>query len=164
MIQLPAGQVAAGHLPHVCPRHGEPAIEMKRMRLVSKPPPWAAVLIILGGIVYAIVVMVLRKTVQAAAFPWCAQCKAARSRNLGIGFGVLALGLLLIVGGIATIDGDAGPMLFLLGLVVLIVGIVVASRSNYQVISGAYVSQDGQRVELTKVDPRFTHALQYGRV
>ncbi|WP_432976100.1 hypothetical protein [Dactylosporangium sp. CA-233914] len=163
MLQLPAGQVAAGHLPPVCPRHGEPALEMKKLRLISKPPPWAAFLIILGGIVYVIVVMALRKTVNAAAWPWCATCKANRSRNLGIGLGVLALGLLLFVVGIATIDGDAGPMLLLLGLVVLIVGIVFAARSGYQAVAGAFVSQDGNFVEVAKPDPRFQQALQYGQ-
>ena len=45
-ITVPAGQVAAGQLPHICPRHGEQPIEMKKVRLVSKPPPWAAVLIL----------------------------------------------------------------------------------------------------------------------
>ncbi|MEV6930241.1 hypothetical protein AB0M46_37965 [Dactylosporangium sp. NPDC051485] len=159
MIRIPAGQVAAGHLPPVCPRHGEHALEMKKLRLISKPPSWAAVLILLGGIVYLIVVMALRKTVHAAAWPWCEQCKAARSRNLGIGLGVLGLGLLLIVVGIATIDGSAGPLLFLVGLVALVVGIVFAARGGAQAVSGAFVSQDGNFVEIAKDDPRFGQAL-----
>src|SRR3954469_10749439 len=162
MIQIPAGQVAAGQLPHVCPRHGEPAIEMKKIRLISKPPPWAAFLIILGGIVYLIVVMVLRKTVQAAAWPWCEQCKASRSRSLRIGLGVLGLALLLIIIGVATINNDAGPMLFLVGLVALIVGLVSTARAAYQPVAGAFVSQDGAYVEVPKHDGRFQQALKYG--
>src|SRR3954453_3222215 len=161
MIQIPAGQVAAGQLPHVCPRHGEPAIEMKKIRLISKPPPWAAFLIILGGIVYLIVVMVLRKTVQAPAWPWCAQCKAARKRSLTIGLSVLGLALLLFIIGGATIDSSGGPMLFLLGRVAFIVGLVFVARSGPQPVSGAFVSQDGTTVELAKHDPRFQQALQY---
>jgi hypothetical protein len=159
-ITVPAGQVAAGQLPHICPRHGEQPIEMKKVRLVSKPPPWTAVLILLGGIVYLIVVMVLRKTVQAPAWPWCAQCKAARTRNLGIGLGVAALGILLFVIGASL--GDDGAVLFLFGFIALLVGLIVAARSNPQVVSSAFVSQDGSAVEILKGDERFAQALQHG--
>src|SRR5690348_11032235 len=163
MLSIPAGQVAAGHLPHICARHGEPPAEMKRIRFVSKPPPWAPVLILAGGIVYLIVVTALRKKIEAPAWAWCAQCKSQRSRMLGIGLGVLALSLLLLVGGLATIDGSAGPLLFFVGLIGLIVGAVLAARANYQVISSAYVSQDGQYLEVHKEDPRFVQALQPGQ-
>ncbi|MER7276119.1 hypothetical protein ABT369_16845 [Dactylosporangium sp. NPDC000244] len=162
MLRIPAAQVANGHLPHVCPRHGEPAIEMKRMKLISKPPSWTPVLILLAVIVYVIVVTILRKTVQAPAWPWCAQCKAARSRNLAIGLPVLGLGIVLFAVGIATIDGDIGPIMFLLGLVAFLVGLIVAARSGAQTVAGAFVSQDGQFVEVPKSDPRFMQALQYG--
>src|SRR5690348_4449100 len=164
MLSIPAGQVAAGHLPHICARHGEPPAEMKRIRFVSKPPPWAPVLILAGGIVYLIVVSALRKKIEAPAWAWCAQCKAQRSRMLGIGLGVLALSLLLIVVGIATIDGSAGPLLFFVGLIGLIAGAVVAARANFQVISSAYVSQDGQYLEVHKEDPRFAQALRQGQM
>src|SRR5438477_3238395 len=154
MLSIPAAQVAAGHLPHICARHGEPPVEMKRIRFISKPPPWAPFLILAGGIVYLIVVSALRKKIEAPAWAWCAQCKAQRSPMLGIGLGVLALGLLLIVIGIATINGSAGPLLFLVGLVGLLAGAIVAARSGYQVVSSAYVSQDGQYLEVHKEDPR----------
>jgi disulfide bond formation protein DsbB len=163
MLSIPAGQVAAGHLPHICARHGEPPVEMKRIRFVSKPPPWAAVLILAGGIIYLIVVSVLRKKIEAPAWAWCAQCKAQRSRMLGIGLGVLAVGLLLIVVGIATIDSSAGPLLFFVGLLGLLAGAIVAARSNYQVVTSAFVSQDGQFLEVHKEDPRFVQALRQGQ-
>jgi hypothetical protein len=162
MLSIPAGQVAAGHLPHICARHGEPPVEMKRIRFISKPPPWAPFLILAGGIVYLIVVSALRKKIEAPAWAWCAQCKAQRSRMLGIGLGVLALGLLLIIGGIATIDNSAGPLLFLVGLVGLLAGAIVAARSGYQAVSSAFVSQDGQFLEVHKEDQRFVHALRQG--
>lgn len=163
MLSIPAAQVAAGHLPHICARHGEPPAEMKRIRFVSKPPPWARFLILAGGIVYLIVVSAVRKKIEAPAWAWCAQCKAQRSRMLGIGLGVLALALLLIIVGIVTIDGSAGPLLFFVGLIGLIAGAIVAARSNYQVISSAFVSQDGQYLEVHKEDPRFVHALRQGQ-
>jgi hypothetical protein len=163
VVTIPAGQVAAGHLPHICSRHGEQAIEMKKIKLISKPPSWAPFLIILGGIVYLIVVMAMRKTVQAPAWPWCAQCKAQRGRNLGIGLGLILLGLLLFVVG-AAMNSDGGAFMFLLGFVAAIAGIIVAARANPQQITGAFVSQDGNFVELKKANDRFAQALQQGGV
>jgi hypothetical protein len=162
VVTIPAGQVAAGHLPPLCPRHGEQPIEMKKLRLFSKPPPWAAVLILLGVIVYLIVVLVMRKKVEAPAWPWCAQCKAQRSRNLGIGLGVLGVGLLLFVGGAAMGSSDMAPIVILLGFVGLLVGLIVALRANPQVVSSAFVSRDGQFVEVAKADQRFAQALGQG--
>jgi hypothetical protein len=160
MLSIPAAQVAAGHLPHICARHGESPVAMRRIRFISKPPPWAPVLILAGGIVYLIVVSSLRKKIEAPAWAWCAQCKAQRSRMLGIGLGVLGLGLLLIVVGLATIDNSAGPLLFLVGLVGLLAGAVVAARSSFQAVSSAYVSQDGHFLEVHKEDQRFVQALR----
>lgn len=159
VVTIPAAQVAAGQLPHVCARHGEQPIEMKNIRLISKPPPWAPLLILAGGIVYVIVVSAMRKKVQAPAWPLCAQCKAQRSRNLGIGLGVVGLGVLLFVIG-AAVGSDNGSILLLLGFFALLAGLVVAARSNYQVISSAFVSQDGNFVEVTKADERFAQALR----
>jgi hypothetical protein len=159
-ITVPAGQVAAGQLPHLCPRHGEQPIEMKKVRLVSKPPPWAAALILLGGIVYLIVVMALRKKVEAPAWPWCAQCKQARTRNLYIGLGVVGFGILLFIIGGAL--GDDGAFLFFLGFIALLVGLVMALRANPQVVSSAFVTQDGNFVEVLKGHERFAQALQQG--
>ena len=163
MLSIPAAQVTAGHLPHICARHGEPPVAMKRIRFISKPPPWAPFLILAGGIVYLIVVTSLRKKIEAPAWAWCAQCKSQRSRMLGIGLGVLGLSLLLIIGGLATIDGSAGPLLFFVGLIGLIAGAIVAARANYQVISSAFVSQDGQFLEVHKEDQRFVQALRQGQ-
>ncbi|HTJ35601.1 MAG TPA: hypothetical protein VL738_20465 [Dactylosporangium sp.] len=160
LIRVPAGQVAAGQLPHVCPRHGEQAIEMKKVRLISKPPGWTILLIFLAVIVYVIVVSAIRKKVQAPAWPWCEQCKAARSRNLGIGLGVLGLGVLLFIVGVAM--GEDGGALLFLGFVGLLIGLIVALRANPQVISSAFVSQDGAFVDITKGDERFARALQGG--
>jgi hypothetical protein len=164
MLSIPAAQVAAGHLPHICARHGEPPAEMRRIRFISKPPSWAPVLILAGGIVYLIVVSALRKKIEAPAWAWCAQCKAQRSRLLGIGLGVLALGLLLIVIGVVTIQNTAGPLLCLVGLLALLAGAIVAARASYQAISSAFVSQDGQYLEVHKEDQRFVQALRQSPV
>jgi hypothetical protein len=160
VVTIPAGQVEAGHLPHVCARHGEQAIEMKKIRLVSKPPPWTAILIF-SVILYVIVVTAIRKKVLAPAWPWCAKCKAQRSRNLSIGLGGVVLGFVLLVAG-AGMSSDAGGLLAFLGFVLLLVGLVFAVLSNPQQITSAIVSRDGNFVEVKKASDGFAQALQRG--
>jgi hypothetical protein len=164
VITLPAAQVAAGagHLPPVCPRHGEPAVEQRKLKLISKPPAWAAIFILGGGILYLIIVLAVRKTVKAPAWPWCATCGAQRKKLLAIGLPLLAVGLLVLFGGIAA-NSDATPVLALLGIVILLVGAIVAARGGELPVTGALVSGDGQRVEINKGSDRFLMALHRGR-
>jgi len=158
MIQIPAAQVAAGHLPQVCAKHGQPATGTKSVKIISKPPAWAAVLIIVGVLPYLIVVMLLRKTVPAPAWPWCEQCTAERKTRLSVGFGVLALGLLLFAGAVA-LNNDTSALLGLVGFVALLAGIIVAARGATLPITGAFASKDGQFVEVPKGSDHFAMAL-----
>src|SRR5689334_778262 len=95
MVRIPAAAVAAGQVPQVCGRHGEPAVSTKKFKIISKPPVWAAALILLGALPYLIVIMVLRKTTVATAWPWCAACVSLRKKLLGIGLGAIAVSILL---------------------------------------------------------------------
>ncbi|MET7400289.1 hypothetical protein ABZS66_43065 [Dactylosporangium sp. NPDC005572] len=160
MVTIPAGQVAAGHLPPVCARHGEQATATKKVNLISKPPAWAAVLIIAGVLPYLIVVMALRKTVKAPAWPWCAKCTGQRTRNLLIGLGLIVLSLILLVV-FAAAQSDAAALGMLLAFIAFLAGIIVATRSSTQAISGAFVSKDGNLVEIPKADERFAYALHH---
>ncbi|GGM62978.1 hypothetical protein ACFFX1_42610 [Dactylosporangium sucinum] len=160
MVTIPAGQVAAGHLPPVCARHGEQATAMKKVNLFSKPPAWAAVLIIAGVLPYLIVVMALRKTVKAPAWPWCAKCTAQRTRNLLIGLGLIVLAFVLIVV-FASAQSDAAALGLLLAFVAFLAGIIVATRSSTQAVTGAFVSKDGNLVEVAKADERFAYVLSH---
>ncbi|MET7424449.1 hypothetical protein [Dactylosporangium sp. NPDC005555] len=164
VITLPSAQVAAGvgHLPPVCPRHGDPAVEQRAIKLVSKPPAWAAIFILGGGILYLIVALAVRKTVKAPAWPWCATCGAQRKKLLAIGLPVLAAGLLLLVGAVAM-NSDASAVLALLGIVVLLVGTIVAARGGVLPVTGAVVSGDGRYVEIKNGSDRFLMALHQGR-
>jgi hypothetical protein len=161
VVRIPAGQVAAGQMPHVCARHGEPAAVMRKIKLISKPAPWTPILIFLAVIVYVIVVTAMRKTVTAPAWPWCAQCKSGRSKMLGIGFGLIGVAVLALVVGVGM-GSDATPIATLVALVALIAGIIVASRGGAQTVSGAFVSRDGQFVEVPKPNDRFAYALSQG--
>jgi hypothetical protein len=151
-VSLSAGQVAGGQVPPVCARHGQPAVMTRKLRLISKPPTWAAFLIILGALPYLIAVLATRKTVNAPQWPFCDRCKSERTRTLGIGVGVVGLGFLLFVIGIATTDSDSavGPLLLLAGFLGLMVGLIVAVRSGWVVQSRAMVSRDGNAVTVRK--------------
>lgn len=164
VITLPAAQVAAGagHLPPVCPRHGEPATEQRSVKLISKPPAWAAIFILGGGILYLIIVLAIRKTVKAPAWPWCATCTAQRKKLLAIGLPLLAVGVLLFVGGIA-LNSSEGGLLAVLGVIVLLAGTIVAARGGEVPMTGAMVSGDGQYIEVKKGSDRFLMALNRGR-
>lgn len=164
MVTIAAAQVAAGQgLPSLCTRHGEPAETTKKVKFVSKPPSWASVLILLGGFVYLIVVLAVRKSVQAAAWPWCAQCSADRRRLVAIGLGLFAasIGILVLLFSINA----TGPIAAtgLLALAGLVAGIVVTARAGTNVIIGATVSQDGTSVEIPKAHDRFAAALRKAR-
>lgn len=164
VITLPAAQVAAGagHLPPVCPRHGEPATEHRSLKLISKPPAWAAIFILGGGILYLIIVLAVRKSVKAPAWPWCATCTAQRKKLLSIGLPLLGLGVLLFIGGIAMNSAEGGLLAFV-GLIVLLAGTIVAARGGAVPMTGALVSGDGQYVEIKKGSDRFLMALNRGR-
>ena len=164
VITLPSAQVAAGagHLPPVCPRPGEPATQTRSVKLISKPPAWAAIFILGGGILYLIIILAVRKSVKAPAWPWCATCTAQRKKLLAIGLPLLAVGVLLFVGGIA-VNSDNTPLLMLLGAVVLLAGTIFAALGGTVSMTGAVVSGDGQSVEVKKGSDRFVMALNRGR-
>jgi hypothetical protein len=154
MVRIPAAVVAAGQVPQVCGRHGEPAVTTKKFKVVSKPPAWTAVLILLGVLPYMIVVLALRKTAMASAWPWCAACVSLRKKLLGIGLGAIAVPILLTVLLIAGGSDAAGPA-FGLTFIFVLVGLIVALRAGTQPITGAFTSSDGQFVEVPKAHDRF---------
>jgi hypothetical protein len=158
MIRIPASRVAAGALPQVCAKHGHAAIATKSVKILSKPPVWAAPLIILGALPYLIVVLALRKTVKAPAWPWCEECASERKTRLGVGFGVLALGLLLFVGAVA-LNNDISGLLAVVGAIALLVGLIIALRGGVLPITGAFASKDGQFVEVPKGSDHFAMVL-----
>ena len=162
LIQIPAGWVAAGQgMPNVCARHGRPAVERARIRLISKPPSWTYGLVFLGGIVFAIVTMALRKTVWAPAWPFCDQCRARRNQLMAIGLSIVTLGVLGLAGTIALIganpDHPAIGLGLLASILVLFAALVVLARSKWVFLAGANVSEDGQWV-IVRAEYRFVQA------
>ena len=56
----------------------------------TRLPRWAALLILVGMVPYLIVVLALRKTVQAPYWPMCTDCDARRRKMLLGGFAGVA--------------------------------------------------------------------------
>jgi hypothetical protein len=144
----------------VCSRHGQPdeAGSGTPVRLFSRPPPWALLLILVGVLPYLIVVLVLRKTVDAAHWSFCAACRTQRQRRMAIGIGVVVLGLACFVAA-ASAGGPDGPLLTPLAMVVIICGAIVAGRAGRQFIAQATVSGDGQWVEVHNPHQQFAMAF-----
>jgi hypothetical protein len=168
--QIPAVLVASGYgVPEVCSRHGEVALDRRRTRFISRPPQWSYVLVLAGLVVWLVVVVALRKTVVAAAWPFCARCRALRTRLLTIGLATVAVGIVAVVGSIALTASDpsghsaaaqAGPFGLLVGLVVLLVGAAVAGRGGTPAIANAFVSGDGRWLGVRKAHPAFAERVR----
>jgi hypothetical protein len=167
---LPAGLVASGQgLPTVCARHGLPATAHQKARFVSRPPGWSYILIVAGVIAFVVVTMVMQKKVSASNWPVCDRCRRLSKNRRLIGIGVLALSLVMLFAGIVllasgssdTADGSltgagtAGLFLLLGFFIVLLAGVMVATRSAVAAIARGVASRDGNRVEFTKADPAF---------
>src|SRR5439155_4000528 len=167
--QIPANWVAAGHgVPDVCSRHGEPAVDRRRVRFISRPPQWAYILIIFGAIVFVIVAAAMRKTVWAPAWPFCARCREYRKRMAGIGLGIVGLAVVMFIGSIAigsaNSDSDTAGSLaafgVLLSIFALIAGLAVAVRAAAPAVAGGQVSQDGAWLLLPPAHEEFARRAQ----
>ncbi|BCJ41934.1 hypothetical protein GCM10010168_88300 [Actinoplanes ianthinogenes] len=158
-IAIPSSLVQNGTgIPDVCARHGEAAVLRKSVKFWSKPPAWSYLLLLLGALPFLIVVMVLRKEVQAQAWPFCEQCVKLHKQRLTIGLILVALLPISFV--LVNAAGDAGGVLVLLGFVLAIVGFVLVSRGTYRVLPWGFASRDGSAVDFPKAHPQFVTAAQ----
>ncbi|MDI6103734.1 hypothetical protein QLQ12_34480 [Actinoplanes sp. NEAU-A12] len=158
-ITIPSGLVHNGTgIPDLCSRHGEPASLRKPVKFWSKPPTWAYFLILLGALPFLIVTLVMRKEVQAQAWPFCPQCEKLHRNRLIIGISLIALLPLSFV--LANAFNEVGPLLILLAFVAAFAGIILQSRGTYRVLPWGFVSQDGSAVDFPKAHPNFVAAAQ----
>lgn len=154
-VSIPANFVQTGWgTPSVCSRHGEPAVQTTKLRFISKPPPWAYILILAGVIVFVIVAAATRKTVQNQAWPFCARCKKQRAVGLTVGLSLVVVGLILWMVGVGA-QSDAAGVGFLIGLLVFFAGALVAARSGRSALAGGVVTRDGQWVQFAKASEAF---------
>jgi hypothetical protein len=174
MTAIPAFWVAAGQgVPTVCARHGQAATTPKKCQFMSKPPGWSYLLILVGVLAFLIAVMVTRKTVKAPIWPFCDTCRSGRTRWLAIGLGVAAVSAVAMVAGIALPSAGSpdstgtasdasswGVGMFVVGLLGLCVGLLVAARANWVTVAGGVTSPDGQWVTFPKAHPAFAAQVQ----
>ena len=151
-VFVPANFVSAGWgTPTVCARHGEPAVETKRIQFVSRTSPW---LFLAGLIIYFIVAAATRKTVSAPAWPFCGQCKKEQTTKTAVGWVSVVLGLPIWVIS-AQLPHGVAPIGALIGIVLFIGGFVVVGRGSRLAIAGGVVTNDGTAVRFAKAHEAF---------
>jgi hypothetical protein len=155
-VRIPAQFVASGWgTPTVCTRHGEPAVEQKRVAFISRNPGWSYLLLLAGVIVFVIVASAIRKTVTAAAWPFCARCTEERKRGLTVGLGIVAAGVVAIALAGVLPDGP-GALSVAVGILLLVIGCIVALRGGSRTMRAAgHVVDRGQTVQFDKAHEAF---------
>jgi hypothetical protein len=114
-VRVPAIWFAQGYLPQVCARHGGPSSATHKRTFYTRTPPLLYLLLLGSVLLFAIVALIIRKTVEGT-LPGCAQCASERRRYLlsVLGAWVASLALfvfagftaslpLVVVGGIAVV-------------------------------------------------------------
>lgn len=155
-VRIPAHFVSSGWgTPTVCAKHGEAAVERKKVRFISPPPGWSYVLVLAGVIVFLIVVLALRKTVEARDWPFCEHCRQDRKKGLIIGLSIAAAGVVGLVVAF-SIPGDEGAIIALLSILALLAGYIVSLRVGSRVmLAGGRVIDGGQTVQIRKAHEAF---------
>ncbi|MEV4351141.1 hypothetical protein AB0J83_42330 [Actinoplanes sp. NPDC049596] len=155
-VHIPASYITSGWgTPSVCARHGEPAVEHKKTRFISRVQGWAYLLLLAGALPFLIFVLATRKTVEAAAWPFCARCARDRKKGLAIGLALLAVGVVGIFLASAVPDAAAG-LVAIVAVVALVAGYIVALRSaSRMLVAGGQADERGQFVTFRKAHEAF---------
>lgn len=160
--RIPAAVVATGNgMPSCCAKHGQPATLGQKLALMSRPPGWTYALIFFGALPFVLVTMAMRKTVTAPAWPFCAECAAARKKQLTVGLSIVAAAVLVMIFPFAALPDDSAVagVLFLLGFLLLVVGAIWSLRGGWRFQSAAEVSRDGAYVLVRDAHPQFVQGI-----
>ncbi|SNY40468.1 hypothetical protein [Paractinoplanes atraurantiacus] len=155
-VHIPAQFVATGWgTPTVCARHGQPAVEHKKTRFISRVQGWAYLLLLAGALPFLIFVFATRKTVESPAWPFCAQCAQRRKKGLTIGLSVIAVGVLCVLLLDAAPDNADAPLTFL-AILAFLAGYIIAIRgANRMIVANGQVHEKGQFVSFPKAHEAF---------
>ena len=151
-LHIPTPWVMGDYLPGICSRHGAPATRKTAIAVSSRTPTWAYALIPFL-IIFLIVVMGIRTTVPAAAWPFCDECVSGRHKTIALGSGLGVLAVVLFSTSVAVGQESSLGGLYVL-LLLLFAGTVVASavvlaRSGWMYVARAFVTPDRQVVTVT---------------
>jgi hypothetical protein len=178
-VQISKARVRDGVVPAVCSRHGRPDVHPCQLTLTSRPATWSYALGVLGllGLVAGVVVtlstdssqapfvafgslvllvapLLSRFKVSAPRWPFCERCRAEHLRGLLIALGTLAVGVVILGGGVWLDNG----WLMLAGLGVIVAAAGVALRFSWRVLSQAIVSRQEAMVVIRRPHPQFAEA------
>ena len=155
-VRIPAQFVATGWgIPTVCARHGEPAVVRKRAAFISRNPGWSYALVLAGVIVFVMVAAAIRKTVVARAWPFCARCNKESRHDVTAGLGLLAAGVVAFALTGVLPSEASGPVVFL-GIVLLLVGFIVAVRGGNRALrANGHVVDGGRTVQFNRAHEAF---------
>ncbi len=152
-VQVPAHWVAASYLPPICARHGGPATAFQQRKLFSRAPAWSYLLIPLGLLIFAIVTLAIRTTVQCR-LPSCSRCSADRRRFI---MGVVSLWVATVGVFVLGVQLESGALVGL-GFVAIVVDLIACFTGDYFRAAG-HVSKDRAWVNFTRVDHAFATAV-----
>ncbi|MGX6602375.1 hypothetical protein ACWKSP_09610 [Micromonosporaceae bacterium Da 78-11] len=162
VVVIPAHFVSAGwHTPTVCARHGETAVEQRRVTFRSLVPGWIA-LFILIPLLIVVVAFAVQRRVTSPAWPFCSRCNRMRAWGRGFALGMLALAVAFevfpfIAGRNGASDGHVA--IFLIGQILLLLGLLAFVRSSLGRIANGYVAANPSYLEFRKPHPEFVREV-----
>jgi hypothetical protein len=134
-------------------------METKRTRFSSTTPSWTYVLVLAGVIPFFIVAALLRKRVDAPAWPFCARCGADRKRRLMIGLGLVAGGIVVALLSGGMLPHDQQGLGVVLGLTAGIAGLGISGRAGRAGVAGGVVVSGGREVEFAQMHEVFAEQV-----
>jgi len=121
-------------LPNRCVRCNQPA-SVQFFKKMYWHSPWVYLMILPGILIYAIVAAIVRKRADVV-LPLCAEHEGRRKRTATTGYLLVVCGLVSMFGGCPYIDknNDLFTILFSLGLLIFLVGLIVVSAGANLVV------------------------------
>jgi hypothetical protein len=148
-------------MPNVCTRHGEPAVERRKLKLKTPTPGWAYALLFVGVLPFFLVAGAVGRTMRAPAWPYCARCKPLE-RTLAWGAaGLFVLTVVLVFAARFIPERGLASLVVLAAFAALITGIVQARRAA--TVAGAELSPDGVWVEVKGAHQAFAWQVAAAR-
>jgi hypothetical protein len=146
---MPANWVANNYeMPAVCARHGQPAARAVRITLINKPSRWAYF-----GLVGLLTTWAVQVKVKAPSWPFCAACVARHTRFQIIGSAGLAVAV--VIGAVGLLPAAGLSWLVPVGIIVAMIGAAFLGNGGWRSLSGAFVEDEGQTIEVPEPHPAF---------